>query len=312
MVQSNTTISNPTTLVISSPISIVSYENNGRTGIVFADTDFQHVVSFIDDGDTIRNLSIVARNWTGDTIHVPADMFLDLHTGNRLYLIDSSFYRVLLFTNMQSLTPLPQVILGVSGSSGTGPRQLDTPNGIAVDNQSRIYVSEKFLYRVMRWSPNGTYGVAIAGDGTQGGNASQLDQPAFLYLDEPNSWMYVADVRNHRIQRYSLDGSFPAIGVTVAGGNGQGHAPNQLYNPCSFWVSRHTNTIYIVDFYNHRIQRWKQGDTKGTTVAGSPDGNPGSDSTRLLYPTSVTLNANETFMYVTDSSNSRIQRFRVL
>ena len=312
VVQSNTTIPNTATLVISNPVSIISYEDNGRTGMIFADGDFLHVVRFFDDGNTISNLSIVVNNWTGDYIHLPMNMFLDLRNGNNLYLVDYGFYRVLLFSGMQSINPLPQVILGISGSSGSGAYELGTPIGIAVDNQSRIYVSDKYLQYVMRWSPNATHGVIIAGNGTAGGNASQLSGPGFLYLDEVNSWLYVADMNNNRIQRYSLNGSFPAIGVTVAGGNGQGYGRNQLYHPYSFWVSRRTNTIYIADYYNGRIQRWKQGDTKGVTVAGSVDGSPGSDATSLLYPSGVTLNANETFMYVTDSSNSRIQRFRVL
>ena len=288
----------------------MSYEKNGSTGVIYGDHTFSHVVRFFDNGDTISNLSIVAHNWTGGEIYYAGDMFLDLRNGSDLYVADSNFYRVLLFTNMQSINPLPRVILGVSGSPGSGPRQLNSSNGVTVDNQSRIYVSER--YRITRWSPNDTYGVVIAGGATAGGNASQLNGPTSLHLDEPNAWLYAVDMNNHRIQRYSLNSSFPAIGVTVAGGNGPGSGSNQLDKPNSFWISRRTNTIYIADYNNNRIQRWKEGDTKGVTVAGAVDGSEGNDAASLHWPRGVTLNADETFMYVTEYGNTRIQRFQVL
>jgi len=57
-------------------------------------------------------------------------------------------------------------------------------------------------------------------------------------------------------------------GVTVAGGNGEGSAANQLGNPSDIWVDASGN-IYIVDAYS-RIQKWAPGATSGQTVINNP------------------------------------------
>jgi hypothetical protein len=58
---------------------------------------------------------------------------------------------------------------------------------------------------------------------------------------------------NNRIQRFVLGGS--GIGVTVAGGNGQGSANNQLNQPIGIFLSRLDGSLYIADTYNNRIQK---------------------------------------------------------
>jgi hypothetical protein len=71
-----------------------------------------------------------------------------------------------------------------------------------------------------------------------------------------------------------LDGS--GIGVTVAGGNGQGSAANQLDRPSDIFVSKIDGSVYVADCYNNRIQKWLVNATSGITVAGSSLGAAGS------------------------------------
>ncbi|CAF4788320.1 unnamed protein product, partial [Rotaria magnacalcarata] len=57
-------------------------------------------------------------------------------------------------------------------------------------------------------------------------------------------------------------------GVTIAGGNGQGGATNQLFYPHGLFVDD-DQTVVIADYMNHRIMQWKNGDTtNGQVVAG--------------------------------------------
>jgi len=56
--------------------------------------------------------------------------------------------------------------------------------------------------------------------------------------------------------------------ITVAGGNGNGNAANQLYYPTGFHVDADKN-IYIADRGNYRIQKWAAGATSGITIPGS-------------------------------------------
>jgi len=138
----------------------------------------------------------------------------------------------------------------------------------------------------MLWPPNSTSGNMIAGLRTSDSNSFSLNEPFGIFLDEDNSYIYVADSYNYQIQRFSLFDESPNNGTTVAGGNGQGSANNQLFLPYGVYVSKKTQAIYIADIYNHRIQRWNQGDQSGITIAGDLNGNSGSNATMLSYPDS--------------------------
>ncbi|CAF1975090.1 unnamed protein product, partial [Rotaria magnacalcarata] len=72
-------------------------------------------------------------------------------------------------------------------------------------------------------------------------------------------------------------------GVTVAGGNGQGSATNQLYWPYGLFVDD-DQTVVIAGFFNHRIVQWKNGDTtNGQVIAGGKG--EGNGLPQLNYPT---------------------------
>jgi len=104
-----------------------------------------------------------------------------------------------------------------------------------------------------------------------------------------------------------LDGS--GIGVTVAGGNGQGSAANQFNIPTGIYVSRLDGSLYIADFYNNRIQKWAQNATFGTTIAGNPNATSGSTPYLLNSPFGIAIDDGENYLYVADTANNRIQRF---
>jgi sugar lactone lactonase YvrE len=109
-----------------------------------------------------------------------------------------------------------------------------------------------------------------------------------------------------------LTGSPPYNGTTIAGGYGVGSGSHQFNTPADVWVSKTTGAIYIADQYNNRIQRWTKGASTGVTLAGSPNGSAGTDSTHLFFPYSLVINADQTRMYVSDSWNKRIQRFDLI
>ena len=69
-------------------------------------------------------------------------------------------------------------------------------------------------------------------------------------------------------------------GVTVAGGNGQGAATNQLYYPYGVFVSD-DGSIYVADNHNHRVVKWGPGVSSGRVVAGN--GIAGSHSDLLNH-----------------------------
>ncbi|WP_425290766.1 hypothetical protein [Spirosoma linguale] len=143
--------------------------------------------------------------------------------------------------------------------------------------------------------------VTVAGTGTAGSAANQLDSPFGIYVDEAGS-MYVADYNNHRVQKWA---SGATSGTTVAGTGTAGSAANQLNHPLGVYVDG-AGAIYVSDTDNNRVQKWASGATSGTTVAGT--GTAGSAANQLNYPIGIYVDgAGAT--YVADASNSRIQKW---
>jgi DNA-binding beta-propeller fold protein YncE len=70
----------------------------------------------------------------------------------------------------------------------------------------------------------------------------------------PDGTVYVADTGNHRIQRFSADGTF--LGTWGSRGSGDG----QFNNPQSVTVAP-DGTVYVADTGNHRIQRFSASGT---------------------------------------------------
>ncbi len=64
-----------------------------------------------------------------------------------------------------------------------------------------------------------------------------------------------------------LQAQFDPKGITVAGGNGYGAAPNQLAHPQAIFVSKR-GVVYVVDNENHRVMLWRPDSTAGRVVAG--------------------------------------------
>jgi sugar lactone lactonase YvrE len=65
-----------------------------------------------------------------------------------------------------------------------------------------------------------------------------------------------------------------------------------------------SNSLYIADYSNNRIQKLKNASTS-TTVAGLANGISGASSTALSLPVSIVLDSSDN-MYFTDRGNHRV------
>ena len=133
----------------------------------------------------------------------------------------------------------------------------------------------------------------------------QLDQASFVG-SLPNGDICVADARNHRVHIFSGRG-VPASPHThadyrVLGGFGDG--PGQLYRPagCACESSSPT-TLYVVDSYNHRLQKLNVTNGKPLSLAGQYGSGPG----QLKFPHGISLSNG--VLYVADALNHRIATF---
>ncbi|CAF2096724.1 unnamed protein product [Rotaria magnacalcarata] len=96
-------------------------------------------------------------------------------------------------------------------------------------------------------------------------------------------------------------------GVTIAGGNGEGGAPNQLDYPQGLFVDDN-QTVVIADWKNNRIMQWKNGDTTNGQVVAGGNG-AGSGLNQLSLPTDVLIDKKTDSLIICDGGNQRVVRW---
>lgn len=235
-------------------------------------------------------------------LHGPTGLHVDASLN--VYVADSGNHRVMLWRKNATAG----VRVAGSGSFGNTLSSFGTLSGLFVDTSGNIYVCDVSHHRVMKFMPNVTNGIIVAGTGVAGSSSYQLNVPYGIYLNEANSYLYVADYNNHRIQRYHVGVS--TNGTVAAGGSGSGLGNNQLNFPYSVCVSKTTNAIYIADSGNNRVQRWNFGATFGVTIAGN-GASLNNFSTPLQGTMDIRLNVNETNLYVSEAQHNRVWRFQL-
>ena len=201
---------------------------------------------------------------------------------------------------VSSLQFTSKLIAGGNGQ-GAGLNQFDYPNGIYVDAQGNVYVSDVGNNRVLEFPPGATNGIVVAGGNGAGSAPNQLNFPRGLYVDGSGN-IYVVDMNNNRVQEWVAGA---AVGITVAGGNGAGNAANQLNNPMGLFVDP-LGDMYIADQANNRVQEWLAGATTGITVAGGNGAGPGANQLNGAIWVFVDATGN---VYVSDQNNNRVQKW---
>ncbi|CAF4378675.1 unnamed protein product [Rotaria sp. Silwood2] len=97
-----------------------------------------------------------------------------------------------------------------------------------------------------------------------------------------------------------------SIGLTVAGGHGEGLALNQLSVPVSVFVDE-DQTVYIADFGNHCIVAWKHNTASGQVVAG--ENGKGNENNQFSNPTDVIVDKETDMLLICDLNNCRVMRW---
>jgi DNA-binding beta-propeller fold protein YncE len=171
--------------------------------------------------------------------------------------------------------------------------------GLFVDINNDLYCSMESYHQVIKTSLiNDTNTTEIvAGNGSNGSLPNMLDYPRGIFVDI-NLDLYVADHKNHRIQRFA---SGQLNGITVASGD-------TLTFPLRFptgIVLDADNYLFIVDNNNHRIIG--SGPYGFRCLVGC-SGKSTSASNELSYPNTLSFDSFGN-MFVADTGNNRIQKF---
>ncbi|CAF1465284.1 unnamed protein product [Adineta steineri] len=99
---------------------------------------------------------------------------------------------------------------------------------------------------------------------------------------------------------------FQQFAITVAGGNGNGHQLNQLYNPNGIFIDN-DKSIYIADSWNHRVVKWKFNSNKGEIITGGNGSE--NQNNQLNYPTNIIFDKKNNSFIISDYYNNQIIRY---
>lgn len=167
-------------------------------------------------------------------------------------------------------------------------------NGVVTDSDGNIYAIESFWSYVVKFDANGAF-VQTIGSG-RGTGDGQFDQPENLAIDAANN-IYVADLKNHRIQKFSSTGEFLMKFGSLGSGDGQFNQPRG--------IGIHPNgDIYVCDFFNFRMQVF---DSSG--VFKMKWGSWGSSNDQFIGLRGVDFDADGNVLTVEwDTSTNRIKR----
>ncbi len=177
------------------------------------------------------------------------------------------------------------------------------PQGIAVDNNGNVYVTEDNNNSVQKLTSGGQliskWGSEGAGDGQFQFYHIPQELPLLSGIAvDASSYVYVADNGNHRIQKFTSSGQFVAKWGT------EGNADGQFKYPSGICTDGNGN-IYVADYGNHRIQKFT---SDGQFIAKW--GSEGAGAGEFNEPCGICADNNGN-IYVADSYNNRIQKFTV-
>jgi DNA-binding beta-propeller fold protein YncE len=192
----------------------------------------------------------------------------------------------------------------IFGQGGPAAGQLSGPHGIAIAPDGSLYVADTNNNRIQHFSSDGQIikewgtfadlNVGAAPTGT-------FNQPWALALSPDGNFIFVADTWNHRIQKFTRDGS----SIKMWG------AP--LYDPTTtdpsvFWGPRgiavdQQGRVFVADTGNKRILVY---DSDGNFIMQI--GNEGLSAGQFEEPVGIAFDSQEN-LFVADTWNQRIQVF---
>ncbi len=119
------------------------------------------------------------------------------------------------------------------------------PQGLAVDEQDRLWVADACNHRVQVFDAVGDQAKLLFSWGEMGEAAGQLRYPYNIALAKDGT-VWIVEFGNHRIQQFTRQGESLAVF------GGPGRALGQFQQPWALALSE--SRVFVLDSYNHRVQ----------------------------------------------------------
>jgi serine/threonine protein kinase, bacterial len=257
---------------------------------------------------------------TGSAAQFGSPVAIAIDNQDNLYVVDGLNYAI------RKITPAGVVSTlagdGTSGfvnAQGTKAR-FEAPNGITVDKNQNVFVSEGNSHnnhRIRKIAPDGTV-TTYAGAGVSGyldGTASmaKFNVPAAMALDAESN-LYIGDVNNERIRKI-LGSPILTLVSTFAGNGNQGYANGtgasaEFALPSGLAFDPSGN-LYVADEYNYCIRKITPSGTV-SEFAGDPNnagvGNGKGNAAQFDNPVAVAIDASGNIYVAEGSINNCIRK----
>ncbi|CAF1444979.1 unnamed protein product [Adineta steineri] len=186
------------------------------------------------------------------------------------------------------------IIIAGSNQQGDQLNQLSAPEGIFIDNHNNICIADCDNHRIVEWKCHSNEGQIIAGNNGRGNRNDQLSYPINVIVDKENNSLIISDYENKRVIRlFRRNPTKQQILIS------------HIY--CwSVAMDKH-GFIYVSDWKKNEVRRWKEGDERGTIVAGG--NGRGNDVNQLNRPTYIFVDKHDS-LYISDSSNNRVMKWK--
>jgi len=223
----------------------------------------------------------------------PIGVAVDPTTG-KVFVAEHANNRVLRFASVSALSngAAAEAVLGqadfthsqANRGGSVAANSMNSPNGICLDAQGRLYVADSWNNRVLRFehaaaksngaNADGVLGQADFTSNSSATNRSGMYFPVNVFLDV-NGRLWVADFQNNRLLRFD----FPVLGNGANAGvvlgqtdfisNGAATSQNGMHGPTGLFVDT-DGWLWVTDYYNNRVLRFNNVDAK--PIGGYADG----------------------------------------
>jgi sugar lactone lactonase YvrE len=301
--------------------STAAYQNGAAAEAVF--------------GQTSTSAATSPGGATSQTILAPRGLAVD-DSGN-LWVVDSSYNRVLRFPNAATVTntggvaPTADLVLGQSAFNTTTSTNtlagLNAPYAVAI-SPTYVWVADTNNNRVLGYTiANLANGLSASKNYTATTGIS-MSAPCGVALSGDSS-LWVADTGNNRLLRYntSTNTATAVIGQADYNGSSNGCSATQFYSPEGLAADRSGTTVslWVADRVNNRVVRFDDVNavTPSKTLkvvlgqSSSSASNNGSSLAGMDDPEAVAVDTYDPMakktspraIWVADKYNNRVLRF---
>lgn len=199
---------------------------------------------------------------------------LTVDEDNRLYVADTGNHRVLIYNSVTTSGQQPDFVFGAQGNSSQLENKFNFTRGLAVDQQSHLFVTDEFNNRVL------VYNLPITSNNpTPFAQFTGLNGPRAVAVDRQNN-VYIADSQHAQVKRFAqpiANNNYTTPAQTF----GQLHdsdcnttagstAADFLSCPIDLALDA-TGNLVVSDTPNHRVLGYLADSTTPTVVYGQAD-----------------------------------------